>query len=399
MHEASVMTAEKSASQAPTALVFVADKNSEAAIRQSLNDIGVPNAEVEFIPGTVETASAALSRRESPRLLIVDISGVNEPGSHLAELARACEPSTGVIVIGESNDIRLYRELKSAGVAEYFFKPLVRSLVTQTCSGILYGNPAQPATHTGRLVFVLGVRGGVGATTIAVSTAWQLAETHKRWVMLLDLDVFGGDAALQLDTNPSHALTDALERPERVDELFLDRGTIHVTSRLDLLASLEPLGEDLTINEHSVLSLLNTLLHRYRFVFVDVPATVASRLMQALLLPSVCILVSDATLASARDVARWRERIGPNTPDRTTVHILNQSGAAGTLPESEFLRITSEAPDVIIPYHREIESAAALGIKALQSCAPLRRALAPIVRQLVGEEAAPRLSLLSRLFG
>jgi pilus assembly protein CpaE len=216
---------------------------------------------------------------------------------------------------------------------------------------------------------------------------------------LLDLDIFGGDAALQLDSTPSHALTEALERPDRVDQIFLDRGTIHVTPRLDLLASLEPLGETLAIDEHAVLSLLDVLLNRYRYVFVDLPVAVASKLPQVLHLPSLCILVSDASLAAARDIARWREMLGPNLPDRTTIHILNQNGAAGSLPDDDFTRIVGAAPDIVVPYNREIEAATTLGIKGVRSCAPLRRSLAPIFRQLAGEEPEPAPSLLARLFG
>jgi pilus assembly protein CpaE len=399
MSEAGFATRGDPIGSASTALVFVSDPDSEGTIRQALSDIGVANEQAEFVSGDASTATDELAQRASPRLLVVDISGIEQPESRISELARVCEPSTGVVVIGDQNDIRLYRNLKNAGVADYFFKPLVHALITQTFSGILKGRASQATAHTGRPVFVLGVRGGVGATTIAVSTAWQLAEAHKRWVMLLDLDISGGNAALQLDREPSHALTEALERPERVDELFLDRGVTHVTPRLDLLASLEPLGEEFSIAEPAVLSLLNNLLGRYRFIFVDIPAAVASRLPQVLHLPSLCIMVSDASLAAARDVARWRERIGPNTPERTTLHILNQGGAPGAIPESEFIRITGQAPEIVIPYLRAIEAAASLGVNGMKACAPLRRALAPVLRQLVGEETEPRQSLFSRLFG
>ena len=93
--------------------------------------------------------------------------------------------------------------------------------------------------------------------------------------MLVDLDMQNGDAALQLDSSPSHALREAFEKPDRVDKLFLERGTIHASQRLDVLASLEPLGENIPLNEDAVLSLFEKLLHRYRFIFVDLPATAA----------------------------------------------------------------------------------------------------------------------------
>src|SRR5205807_1770007 len=107
------------------------------------------------------------------------------------------------------------------------------------------------------------------------NAAWYLAEKKQRWVMLVDLDLHNGDAALQFDSTPGHALSEAFEKPERVDRLFLERGTIHVRERLDLLASLEPLSESTTLAEGAVLSLLGKLLHRYRFVFVDLPSIVA----------------------------------------------------------------------------------------------------------------------------
>ena len=122
-------------------------------------------------------------------------------------LAEVCEPGTGVIVIGDTNDIRLYRELKQVGVVEYYFKPLVSTLISATANGILTGSVEQRGSRTGKLIIVVGVRAGVGATMIAACTAWHLAEIHQRRVALLDLDLYFGDAALQLDSTPTHAVS------------------------------------------------------------------------------------------------------------------------------------------------------------------------------------------------
>jgi pilus assembly protein CpaE len=382
---------------APAAQVFVNDPDSEGIIRQSLSELGVIDA--QFTQGTVVTAIAALAQRPSSRLLIVDLSGVDDPVARINELANVCEPNTGVIAIGDRNDIILYRDLKHAGIAEYFFKPLVIDLVTRTSNGILTGTVERRGPRTGRLVFVVGVRGGTGATTIAANTAWYLAEIRQRWVMLVDLDLQSGDAALQLDVSPSHALREACDHPERVDQLFLERGVIHVSRRLDLLASLDRLGDIAAVKDEAVLALLENLLPRYRYVFVDLPVMLASGLTQALHLPSTCVLVSNGSLAAARDLARWRERIGPNTGERTTLHILNMYGAPGSLPDQEFIRVAGQAPDIMIPYDRAIEAASNLGVKSTQKCAALKRGLAPLLRQLSGDQLEVRRSLFSRVFG
>jgi pilus assembly protein CpaE len=380
---------------AQTAMVFVRDRDSEGVIRQCLSDLSVQSPEIRN--GGINEAIADLKNRSSPRLLIVDIQGVEDAVAHVRDLADVCEPETGVIVIGDVNDIRVYRSLKAAGVVEYFFKPLVRDLVMQTCNGILTGSSDQPASRAGKLVFTLGVRGGVGATTVAVATAFYLAESLKRRVGLVDLDLHFGDAALQLDAAPTHALREALDHPERVDELFLERGMTRVGERLGVLAALEPLQESFTVDEAAVHSLLEHLLHRYRYVFVDLPASVAPGLTQVLHLPATTLLVSTASLVCARDVARLRERLGPNSAERTTIHVLNKGGASDSLSNEEFNGAAGAAPEVVIPNAREIASASRLGAKGLQKCSTLQRSLAPLLRQLSGEGfGTERRSLLRR---
>ena len=383
---------------APTAKVFVSDQESEGVIRQSLSDLGVDDA--EFTKGTVETASAALATQASPRLLVVDLSGVEDPLARIDELAGRCEPDVSVVAVGDRNDVILYRHLKNAGVAEYFFKPLIRDLVKRSIDSVLGGGHAKSTnSRSGKLVFVLGVRGDVGATTIAANTAWRMAEKGQRWVMLVDLDMQNGDAALLLDSMPSHALREAFEKPDRVDKLFLERGTIHANQRLDVLASLEPLSETIPLNEDAILSLFEKLRQRYRFTFVDLPATAAVGLTRVLREPSTCVLVSNASLSSARELARWREWIGPNSTERRTLHVLNMVGANGGLPVAEFIRIAGQAPDISIASDRDIAIASNLGIKATQKCAALNAGVAQLLRDLAGEPAETPRSLFSRIFG
>jgi len=399
MSETTVISTSRPAARAaaPAVQVFVRDAEADAALRQALSNLNIRDA--EFVKGGVDTAITTLSQRPSPRLLVVDVGDAPDPVARVNALADVCEPNTGVIVIGDRNDIVLYRDLKYAGVAEYFFKPLVSDLVSRACGAVLAGTSETPAARTGKLVVVLGVRGGVGATTVAVNTAWHLAEQRQRWVMLLDLDLQNGDAALQLDETPSHALREAVEHPDRVDKLFLERAVTPVERRIDLLASLEPLSESIDFAGGAVPRLLSSLLQRYRFVFADVPPAAAAQLLPTLTMPSTFVIVSSGSLSCARDVARWRDWFAVNMPDRVALHVLNRHGAPDALPDHEFVRAAGQAPDIRIPYDRDIAAASILGIKGTQKCAALRRGLAPLLRQLSGEQMAPARSLFGRWFG
>jgi pilus assembly protein CpaE len=142
------------------------------------------------------------------------------------------------------------------------------------------------------------------------------------------------------------------------------------------------------------------MLNRYRYVFVDIPPAVAPRILHLLHLPGTVLLVSTGSLTCARDVARWREMIGPNSAERTTLHILNKSGAADGLPGEEFVRAAGMTPDITIPFSREIGVASRLGVRGLQNCPALLRGLDPLFSQLSGEgPPVVRRSFLRNLLG
>ena len=378
----------------PMVRAFLQAKESEAAISQCLAALGVKDA--QFSEGNLTAAAECLAKESSPKLLILDVSGIEDPLFALRSIAEVCDPSVAVIALGDRNDIGFYRELKNAGISDYFTFPIQRDLLAAACKAILFPDGFTGDRRTGELVYVLGVRGGAGATTIATSLAWSLAESKRRHTVLVDLGLQTGDAALQLDAVPNHALCDALGHPERVDKLLLERGLRHITNRLSLFASLESLDSEASISEESFLWLLSKLLPSYRLTIVEVPASVAMRMTWALKIPSTCLLISNAGLAGARDLARWSEIIGPDTPERHTLHIVNHVAPHGGLKEADFARASGRSPDFTIAYSREMAEAAPLGIKAMQKGASFKRSLAPLLREFTGEAQTKTGSLLSR---
>jgi pilus assembly protein CpaE len=385
------------AEQQPSALAFVLDRESESVLRDCFATAGLENAVV--VSGSIETAIAQLPRCGSPRLLVVDIDGFEDPLHQLGRLAEVTDPNTEVVLVGERNDIVLYRRLKTAGVAEYFFKPLVTSVVARELQSILKGDAAPAHLPTGRLVIVLGVRGGVGATTVAANAAWYLSVEQQRKVLLLDLDLHGGDAALQLDATPGNALVEALQHPDRVDDLFLERGIVSIDKRFGLLSAVEPLSDNAPLDEAAVMQLLSKLLPRYRYVFLDMPVDVALQLPNVLRMPGTLMLVSDGSLIGTREVTRWWKQLGGDSPERVILHVLNKNGGGAALPEEAMLKALPKVPDVVIPYDRHVGSDAQLGAHAVQKRSTIRRAMAQLSRHLTGEAADKPRQFWQRMFG
>src|ERR1700719_3538011 len=135
--DSSIRSAPPTSAPAPAAMAYLLDADSEGVVRHSFADIGFIEMRVRH--GSIDTAIEELARRGWPRFLIVDISGIDDPRPRINRLAEISDPETEVIVVGEHNDIVLYRDLKTAGVAEYFYKPLIGSLLNRALVGISSG--------------------------------------------------------------------------------------------------------------------------------------------------------------------------------------------------------------------------------------------------------------------
>ena len=123
----------------------------------------------------------------------------------------------------------------------------------------------------GQVVVFVGSRGGVGATTTAVSCAWLLAEERGERVALVDLDLHFGTIALKLDTDPGGGLCEALEQPSRIDSLFIERAMVKVTDNLRVLAAEASATQHLIIDAGAVDMLLYELRRKFTRIIVDLP--------------------------------------------------------------------------------------------------------------------------------
>ena len=380
-------------------LGYVTDEGSEAALRAGLAEAA---PKLALRRGDARAAARALEREATPVVLLVDVSGVADPVAALDDLARVCTPDVRVLVVGESSDIGLYRRLtRDVGVAEYLYKPLTRDAVARLFGPHVAGGADRAAEERGgRVVAVCGARGGVGTTTVAVNLALQLAEQQHAHVALLDLHLRGGTAALLLGARSGTGLRVALEDPERVDALFLDRSSVPVDERVQLFATEEPFDADPRPTEEGVKRLLAMLASRFNHVVVDLPRPPGPAERIALAAARHRVLVLGPDVAGIRDAVAMRQALGA-TGGGHVLAVLNRAGLPGGLRAKLVEEGLGAKPEVVIPdLPRQLPRAAHLGRPALKDCAPFRRALAPLTQEIAAVRAAPApASLLARLLG
>lgn len=284
-------------------VAFVRDRQSEDVVQRFADE---QNFNQTFIKvGPIDDAIDHLTKMpRSPAALLVDVSATPMPLSELARLAAVCEPSVSVIVIGETNDVGLYRNLLEVGVQDYLVKPLTLELLRRSLGGNGQGQSARQS-RTGKVIGFAGTRGGVGVTTVAAGLARHLAMVAHRRIAYIDMNLHGGAANTLLGLKSNNGLLDVLRDADRLDPQFVERSLVAHDDRLFVLSAELPYGETFKPQERALADLLERLKPHFHYILLDLPGQGHALTHTALAEVQLLYLLADASIHSAREVLRF----------------------------------------------------------------------------------------------
>ena len=273
--------------------------------------------------GGINKATDHFQTASTPNLIILEtMAGGAEIFAKLGELAEVCDPSTKVIIIGQVNDIILYRELIRQGVSEYIVRPNSPLQIIKTIAD-LYVDPAAPPI--GRTMAFVGARGGVGSSTIAHNIGWCTAEEFKSDTVILDLDLPFGTASLDFDQEASAGLVEALTSPERLDDVLLDRLLQKHTDRLSLFTAPSMLDRDFDLDDQAFETVLDVVRGTAPTIVVDMPHVWTSWSKRILMTADEIVITATPDLASFRNTKNLIDILGAARPnDSSPTLIINQ---------------------------------------------------------------------------
>ncbi|AOJ15532.1 AAA family ATPase [Burkholderia vietnamiensis] len=299
-------------------IAVVSDAGSEDVIRRVARDLSIAHAHVQ--PGNCDDAIRLLQLHErSPRQLVVDVSESVLPVSDLMRLAEVCDPSVRVIAIGTQNDVGLFRNLLGIGVQDYIVKPLTVELMRRA----LTATDSVVQARTGKIVSFVGARGGVGATTIAVSLARCLAGEKRRRVAYVDLNLHGGGANSMLGLTSNNGLIELLNMEQRPDDALFDRMFVTKGDRLHVLSAELAYGEDTPLRHDAIALLVDMLRDRFHYVLFDVGERTGNLLADALEASDLVYIVADRSVHAAYEAARLARFVRELPGERLLSMMLN----------------------------------------------------------------------------
>src|SRR6185437_1549561 len=304
-----------------SAMAFVTDSVAQARISGDLFGLTLGKANVR--EGSIDTALALSEWPRDLDLLIVDLATSHDPVADAAALKTALPGSCMVIGVGRINDVALYRDLMAVGFNDYLSLPLAEGAMGRAVDRALElrDRGAGPAANAAkgaakpRTLSVIGARGGVGATTLAVSLASMLGTQIQEEVLLIDFDLHYGSMMLALDLEAIDALREALDQPDRIDALFIRQVAQRKTEYLYAIGAEEAPTGGFQARPHAASDFLRAVHRRFRWVVADVPRGDPAIQRQVIEASTDVLLVTDLSLPGVRDAMRLQQLVHEVAPD------------------------------------------------------------------------------------
>jgi pilus assembly protein CpaE len=330
-----------------------------AAVQSAGEDRRLGKAHLKIQMGGIVAATEAYRSAPTPNVIVLESDGRADLLGGLDQLATVCDAGTRVVVIGRINDVMLYRELVRRGVSDYVLAPVGPIDVVRSICNLF---SAPEAKAVGRIIAVVGAKGGVGASTISHNVAWAIARDLAMDAVVADLDLAFGTAGLDYNQDPPQGIADAVFSPDRIDTAFVDRLLSKCTDHLSLLAAPATLDRVYDFGTDAFDSVFDTLRSTMPCIVLDIPHQWAGWTKRALIGADDILIVAAPDLANLRNTKNLFDLLKAARPnDRPPLYCLNQVGIPKRpeIAATEFAKAIESPPIASIPFEPQIFGSAA----------------------------------------
>jgi pilus assembly protein CpaE len=364
-----------------------------SAINRAAMDRRMNKAHVKVNMGGANAAIEAYRESPTPNLLVLEGTGDREALlGQLEQLSEACDPTTKVVIIGPFNDIQLYRELIDMGVSEYVCAPFEVIDFIALVSKIFTPTKGKPL---GRVISVVGAKGGVGASTLAHNVAWGIATAYNSPAVLVDFDIAFGTVGLNFNQDPPASIMDAVTMGERLDQTSLERIMFRCSETLNIIAAPAMLETPCDFGETTFDTLLELLRGSAPNVILDLPHSWTGWLKSAVLSSDEVVVVASPDLANLRNAKNLLDLFKLERPNDAPPKLVMNMVGAPKRPEisvPEFAGALEIEATAAIPYDAKLFGVAANNGQMLAETEPsnkINESISDIIRSVMTKSAEP----------
>jgi pilus assembly protein CpaE len=379
---------------------FCETEDTAAAVRAAGKDRRLGKAHFTVKMGGLAAAIEVYQTVPTPNVILLQTAGQSDILEGLDQLAGVCDPGTRVVVIGSAEDDVSYRELVRRGINDYVIGPIEPlDVIRSICS--LFS--AQDAVPTGRIIAVVGAKGGVGASTIAHNLAWAISRDLALDSVVIDLDLAFGTASLDYNKDPAQGIANAVFQPDRPDTALMERLLAKCSDNLSLLAAPATLDRVYDFGAEAFDAIFDTLRMTTPCIVLDVPHQWSAWTKRVLVSADDILVVAEPDLANLRNAKNLVKELQTSRPnDRTPLYCINQVGMPKRpeISAREFAKAMESEPLAAIPFDSRIFGTAANNGQMIAELSTMHRTtktFLQMARVLTGhvEDKKPQRSLLA----
>lgn len=333
---------------------FCEDGETADVIQAAAEDRRLSKAHVSVHMGGAVAAVAHYQESPTPNLIMIESTLPREDMlGQLDALAECCDAGTKVMIIGHINDVVLYRELLKRGVSEYVVAPVEPIQLLESLSN-LYNDP--DSDPVGSVIAFIGAKGGVGSSTVCHNVAWAISEHLKTNVVVADLDLAFGTAGLDFNRDPAQGIFEALQNPERFDEMLLERLLDKCTDYLSIFAAPAVLDREFDITGDACDVVLDIVRQNVPIVAVDLPHIWTPWAKRVLMQADQVVVTATPDLANLRNAKNIFEQLKTARTNDSAPHLVINMAKVPKRAEidiKEFAAAVGIDPTVVIDFDTE----------------------------------------------
>jgi pilus assembly protein CpaE len=281
---------------------FVQDSRSAFATSESI-ELTTVEKNVSELRGEIQEADCGA--------VIIDMDAARlEEIEALQRITRRLEGKAPVVVVTQEFNAAAVRILVQLKVVDFLVKPVTTADLVRSCIRALQGTDRDENAEAHIHTFVPAA-GGVGTTTLALQTAFQLHNSVTRGAAtcVVDLNFQQGSCAEYLDLEPRFDITEIENQPERLDRQLLDVMLSKHASGLCVLAAPAKPSEMRSFNTDLVVRVLDLVSAYFDNVVIDMPRTWFPWTETVLLGSNKLYIVSEMTVPCLRHTQRLIQAI------------------------------------------------------------------------------------------
>ncbi|MSQ95615.1 MAG: response regulator [Gemmataceae bacterium] len=291
-----------------------------------------------------------VARQSCPDCVVIALDADHHKALKLIGQLTLESPNMPILAVSSRGDGQSILGALRSGAKEFLTAPVVleelmlalQRLRTNraTSNGDINTNVNGNSRGESLVVSIVGSKGGVGCTSVAINLGCAMAQDARYNVALVDLDLALGDADVVLDLIPDYTLADVAMNVDRLDMQFLRRSLCKHESGLSLLPHPVQMEDISLIHDEHLGRVIGLLRASYSHLIFDLSKRFVPTDLTAMRMSDVILVVAQLELTSLRNVVRM-------------LHTMDKEEGLGEKVKVVMNRVGSDESDITLEKAQE----------------------------------------------